>query len=156
MAGNEGTWGREDPRWVDAVLDWPFTWLLARVALTGPYIVGALMKLTDLHAAVLEQEHVGLHPGLAWALLTIVVEVTGPLLIISGRYVWLGAGMLGVFTGFANLLVNRFWEMSGSDRFFATNGFFEHIALIAGFVLAALAAEHDRATRSIIATTAKV
>jgi uncharacterized membrane protein YphA (DoxX/SURF4 family) len=142
MSAPQRAWGRADPGWVDAILDWRWTWLLARVALTGPYIVGALMKLSDLHFAVLEQEHFGLHPGLPWALLTIAVEISGPVLIIAGRYAWLGAGMLGVFTGLANLLANRFWEMTGDARFAATNSFFEHVALIGGFVLAALAAEH--------------
>jgi uncharacterized membrane protein YphA (DoxX/SURF4 family) len=113
------------------------------VALTSPYIIGSIMKLSDLPGAALEQEHVGLHPGLLWALLTITVEILGPLMVISGRYAWLGAGMLGVFTGLANLLVNRFWEMTGAARFAATNSFFEHMGLIAGFALAALAAEHD-------------
>jgi uncharacterized membrane protein YphA (DoxX/SURF4 family) len=52
--------------------------------------------------------------------------------------------VLAVFTFIANLLANRFWEMSGAERFTATNGFFEHIALIGGFVLAALAAEFEQ------------
>ncbi len=141
--------GRSDPGWVDAILDWRWTWLLARIALTGPFIVGAAMKLSDLHGAVLEQEHFGLHPGLPWALATITVEVTGPLLIIVRRWVWLGAGMLGIFTGLANLLANRFWAMQGAARFAATNGFFEHIAIIAGFILAALVAEHENRTRRL-------
>ena len=147
MAPPDDELGTTDPRWVDAILDWPPTWLIARIALTGPFIVGAAMKLSDLSAAVVEQEQVGLHPGLPWALLTIAVEIIGPLLIISGRFVWFGAGMLGIFTGLANLLVNRFWDMSGAARFAATNGFFEHIALIAGFILAALAAEHEQRGR---------
>src|SRR5262245_13008412 len=100
------------------------------------------MKISDLHSAVLEHEHFDLRPGLPWALLTITVEISGPLMILSGRYAWLGAGMLGVFTGLANLLANRFWEMTGAARFAATNGFLEHIALIGGFILAALVAKH--------------
>jgi uncharacterized membrane protein YphA (DoxX/SURF4 family) len=136
------TWGRSDPCWVDTILDWRWTWMIARIALIGPYLVGAFMKLSDLQFAALEQEHFGLHPGLPWALLTIAVEISGPLMIIFGRYAWLGAGMLGVFTGLANLLANRFWDMTGDARFAAINSFFEHIALIGGFVLAALAAEH--------------
>ncbi|ULU23770.1 DoxX family protein [Dyella terrae] len=136
--------GRTDPIWVDAILDWRWTWLIARLALTAPFIVGALMKLSNLPAAILEQEHFGLHPGLPWALATIVVEVVGPVMILTGRFIWLGAGALAVFTFIANLLANRFWEMSGAERFMATNGFFEHIALIGGFVLAALAAEFEQ------------
>jgi hypothetical protein len=33
--------------------------------------------------------------------------------------------------------------MTGDERFLAINGFFEHIALIAGFILAALVAEQE-------------
>jgi uncharacterized membrane protein YphA (DoxX/SURF4 family) len=134
----------DDPRWVDAILDWRWTWLLARVALTGAYILGGLTKLLDFPAAVAEQEHFGLHPGALWAAATIAVELIGPALVISGRWVWLGAGMLGVFTGLAALLANNFWALQGQARFVATNAFFEHIGLIAGFVLAALLAEHAR------------
>lgn len=32
-----------DPRWVDAILDWPGTWLLARIGLTGAYILGGFV-----------------------------------------------------------------------------------------------------------------
>ena len=113
------------------------------MALTSPNIIGSIMKLSDLPGAALEQERAGLDPGSPRALLTITVEILGPLMVMSGRYAWLGAGMLGVFTGLAILLVNRFWEMAGAARFVATNSFFEHIGLIAGFALAALAAEHD-------------
>jgi uncharacterized membrane protein YphA (DoxX/SURF4 family) len=142
----------DDPRWVDAVLDWRWTWLVARIALTGAYILGGLTKLADFPAAVAEQKHFGLHPGAFWAAATIAVELIGPALVISGRWVWLGAGMLGVFTGLAALLANNFWTLQGQARFAATNAFFEHIGLIAGFVMAALIAEHagreQRARRS--------
>jgi len=67
--------------------------------------------------------------------------------LISGRYVWLGPGMLSIFKGLANLLVNRVWEMTGDERFVAINGFFEHIDLIAGYILAALAAEQEYGRR---------
>lgn len=42
----------------------------------------------------------------------------------------------------AMLAANDFWTMQGAARFAATNAFFEHIGLIAGFVMAALIAEH--------------
>ena len=101
------------------------------------------MKSTDLKSAIAEQEHFGLYPGWFWATLTIIVEIVGPALVISGRFVWFGAGMLAVFTAIADLLANDFWTMTGEARFNATNGFFEHIAMIAGFILAALLAEHE-------------
>lgn len=143
-----------DPRWVDAILDWRWTWLVARIALTGAYLVGGATKLFDFPSAVAEQAHFGLRPAPLWAGLTIAVELVGPLLIISGRLVWLGAGMLGVFTGLAALIANNFWALSGQARFAATNAFFEHLGLIAGFVLAALIAEHDQRQQARAALTA--
>jgi uncharacterized membrane protein YphA (DoxX/SURF4 family) len=140
-------WGTKDPAWVDAVLDWRWTWVVARLGLTGAYILGALTKLSDFPSAVAEQEQLGLRPGWLWASLTILVEILGPTLIISGRFVWLGAGMLGVFTGLAAFLANDFWTMEGVARFQAMNAFFEHFGLVGGFIMAALIAEHDRRNR---------
>lgn len=131
-----------DPRFVDAILDWKPTWFIARLLLVGAYLLGGIVKLTDWSAAVAEQAHFGMSPPALWAALTIALELIGPLLILSGRLVWLGAGMLGVFTLLAAFTANAFWTMPiGQDRFMATNAFFEHLGLIGGFILAALVAE---------------
>lgn len=135
-----------EPRLVHAVLDWPQTWFLARLLLVGAYMVGGFAKLTDWHGAVAEQAHFGMSPPALWAGLTIAVEIIGPLLILLGRMVWLGAGMLGVFTLLAAFVANAFWTMEGQERFMATNAFSEHVGLVGGFILAALVAEHARRT----------
>jgi uncharacterized membrane protein YphA (DoxX/SURF4 family) len=132
------------PGFVDAVLGWRWTGFLARLALVGAYLLGGIVKASDWTAAVAEQAHFGMHPPTLWAALTIAIEIVGPLLILSGRFVWLGAGMLGVFTLFAAITANPFWAMpAGQERFMATNAFFEHLGLIGGFVLAALVAEME-------------
>jgi uncharacterized membrane protein YphA (DoxX/SURF4 family) len=134
-----------DPRFVDALLDWRWTGFLARLALVGAYLLGGIVKASDWHGAVAEQAHFGMYPPALWAALTIAVEIIGPLLILSGRLVWLGAGMLGVFTLLAAVTANAFWSMpTGQERFMAMNGFFEHLGLIGGFVLAALVAELEQ------------
>ncbi|MHA6720984.1 DoxX family protein [Sphingomonas sp. RS6] len=134
-----------DPRFVDAILDWRPTWFLARLLLVGAYLLGGVVKLTDLPAAIAEQAHFGMHPPAFWAALTIAVELIGPVLILWGRWIWLGAGMLGVFTLLAAFTANAFWTMpAGAERFAATNAFFEHLGLIGGFVLAALVAEQAK------------
>jgi uncharacterized membrane protein YphA (DoxX/SURF4 family) len=138
-----------DPRWVDTILDWKPTWLLARIALTSAYWLGGITKLTDFPSAILEQEHMGLHPGWVWACLTIAVELIGPGLVISGRFVWLGAGMLGAFTALAAIIANPFWALQGAARFGAFNAFFEHLGLIAGFVIAARLAEIEQRKNAI-------
>jgi uncharacterized membrane protein YphA (DoxX/SURF4 family) len=126
------------PSWVEAILAWRGTALLARIALTSAYLLGGLTKLADFPAAVAEQEHFGLYPGAVWAVLAIIVELGGSVLVISGRLVWLGAGSLGVLTAIACLVADHFWTLEGQARVMALNGFFEHIGLVAGFVLVAL------------------
>ena len=133
------------PRVVQTVLDWPTTWFVARLLLTGAYLIGAVAKAADWPSAVAEQVHFGMNPPQLWAALTIAVEVIGPLLILSGRLVWLGAGMLGIFTLLAALVANAFWAMPpGHERFMATNAFFEHLGLIGGFMLVAIVAQRRR------------
>jgi uncharacterized membrane protein YphA (DoxX/SURF4 family) len=132
---------RSEPEFVSTTLDTPGMWLLARLVLVGAYLLGGAVKVLDFPAAIAEQAHFGLHPPAVWATLTIVVEILGSALVMSRRWVWLGAGMLGVFTGLAALTANAFWTMpEGHDRFMATNAFFEHLGLIGGFVLVALTA----------------
>ena len=132
-----------DPHWVDAILDWRITWFAVRIALVSAYLFGGLVKLSDIPAAIAEQERFGLSPGWLWAYLTIAVELLGSTLVISGRWVWLGAGALGVLTAIAALAANRFWTSTGTERMMSANTFLEHLGLIAGFVLVALVAAHS-------------
>lgn len=133
------------PRFVTAILAWRPALFLARLALSSAYLLGGIVKLTDWQGAVAEQAHFGMTPPAFWAALTILVELIGPLLILTGRLVWLGAGMLGVFTLFAAFTANAFWTMAGQERFIATNAFFEHIGLIGGFIALAMVAQRQQA-----------
>jgi uncharacterized membrane protein YphA (DoxX/SURF4 family) len=135
------------PRPIAALLDWRPTLFAARLLLCGAYLLGGIVKASDWSAAVAEQAHFGMSPPALWAGLTIAVELVGPLLILSGRLMWLGAGMLSVFTLLAAITANAFWTLPAGDaRFMATNAFFEHLGLIGGFLLVALVAEQaDRA-----------
>jgi uncharacterized membrane protein YphA (DoxX/SURF4 family) len=133
-----------DPSWVDAILNSRCTGLAARLALTSAYLLGGLTKLFDFSAAIAEMEHFGLYPGWLWTSLSIVVELGGSALVLSGYMVWLGAGGLGVLTAVAMLVANNFWAMSGHARLQDANAFFEHLGLVGGFVLIALVAAHQR------------
>ncbi len=128
----------DTPRWIAAILS--LRWLLpiSRVALVSAFLIGGIQKLIDFPAAVAEQAHFGLQPAWLWAATAIVVELGGSALLIFGRWVWLGAGGLGVLTAVAMLTANNFWAKIGPDRFMATNAFFEHLGLIAGLVLISL------------------
>jgi len=131
----------DTPRWISALLTWQWTWRLARVALVSAYLIGGVYKLFDFTAAMAEQELFCLHPAWLWAVLAIVLEIGGSLLVVTGRLVWLGAGGLGVLTFVAMLVANNFWSTAGQVRFMALNTFFEHLGLIASLVLVSIRAE---------------
>jgi uncharacterized membrane protein YphA (DoxX/SURF4 family) len=130
----------DTPGWIGAILSWPWLLPVARIALTSAFLIGGVQKLFDFPGAVAEQAHFGLQPAWLWAVAAIIVELAGSLLVIFGRWVWLGAGGLGVLTLVAMLTANNFWTMTGHDRFIALNAFFEHLGLIAGFVLVSVMA----------------
>lgn len=137
----------EAPHWVKAILRWPVTLPAARFALVSAFLLGGLLKLIDFPGAVAEQAHFGLQPAALWAVLAILVEIVGSLLLIVGRYVWLAAGALGMLTAVAMIVADPFWALDGAARVAAINGFLERCGLIAGFILAArLAADHADAS----------
>jgi uncharacterized membrane protein YphA (DoxX/SURF4 family) len=126
------------PRFIAAILAAPWLLPVARLALVSAFLIGGVQKLVDFAGAVAEQAHFGLQPAWAWAAAAILVELGGSLLVIVGRFVWLGAGGLGVLTAVAMLAANDFWTMAGHERFMAVNAFFEHLGLIAGLVLVSI------------------
>lgn len=119
---------------------------MVRTGLVSAYVIGGVIKLANFHGAVLEQAHFGLHPGWLWAALAIIVELGGSACVISNRFVWLGAGGLGALTAVADFDANDFWNMTGDAHFFALNGFFEHLGLIAALVMATCASDIKRSS----------
>ena len=128
----------DNPRWVRAILSWPWLLPISRIALVSSFLIGGMQKLIDFPAAVAEQAHFGLQPAWLWATAAIMVELGGSALVIVGRWVWLGAGGLGVLTAVAMLTANDFWAKTDHDRFMAVNAFLEHLGLIAGLVLVSI------------------
>jgi uncharacterized membrane protein YphA (DoxX/SURF4 family) len=110
---------------------------LALLMLCSAYLQGGLDKAFDFPSAILEMQHFGLSPAAPMAALTIFGELAAPVLILSGFYRWLGALYLGGFTLMAMVVANRFWEMSGVERFMTENAFFEHLGLAGAFFLVA-------------------
>jgi uncharacterized membrane protein YphA (DoxX/SURF4 family) len=128
----------DTPRWVATVLSWSWLAAAARIALVSAFLIGGVQKALDFPGAVAEQAHFGLQPAWLWATAAIIVELGGSVLVILGRWVWLGAGGLGVLTAVAMLTANDFWAKAGHERFLAVNAFFEHLGLIAGLVLVSI------------------
>jgi transmembrane protein len=76
----------------------------------------------------------GIQPVWLVSLLTIAVELIGSILILSDRAVWLGAGMLGVFTLLTIPLTHHFWTMSGPEAAQAMIESEEHVTVLGGLV----------------------
>ena len=140
---------RDDtPAWIAAILGAPAIWWIARIALTLPYWWSGIDKALHPQAALAEIAGLGMPmPPLAYAAM-LLVQLGGSLAVICNRFVWLGAGALAVFTLVVTVLAHAFWNLQGAARFAEMNTFLEHIALIAGFVFAAMYAR----TRSYPAT----
>lgn len=112
-------------------------YFIALLGLCAAYIQGGLTKLLDFSAAVAETQSFGLPFAAAATGATIVTELAGSALILTGVYRWLGALWLAGFTLFATFVANRFWEMRLPQRFMVENSFFEHLGLVGGFLLVA-------------------
>jgi uncharacterized membrane protein YphA (DoxX/SURF4 family) len=67
----------DNPRWVRAILSWPWLLPISRIALVSSFLIGGMQKLTDFPAAVAEQAHFGLQPAWLWATAAIMVELGG-------------------------------------------------------------------------------
>jgi uncharacterized membrane protein YphA (DoxX/SURF4 family) len=132
------------PRWIAGILSWPSLLPISRIALVSAFLIGGIQKLIDFNGAIAEQAHFGLQPAWLWAAAAVVVELGGSVLVIVRRWVWLGAGGLGVLTAIAMLTANDFWAKIGHDRFIAVNDFFEHLGLIAGLVLVSVLSLQDK------------
>ena len=111
---------------------------LAYLGLCAAYIQGGLNKLTDFSGAIGEMTHFGLSPAPLLAVLVILLELLGSVMVLTGFFRWLGALALGGFTLLATFVALRFWELpAGQERFMAANAFFEHLGLVGGFLLVA-------------------
>jgi uncharacterized membrane protein YphA (DoxX/SURF4 family) len=112
-------------------------YFVALLGLCAAYIQGGLTKLFDFNAAIAETQGFGLPFAAATTAATIVTELAGAALILTGIYRWFGALWLAGFTLFATFVANRFWDMQPPQRFMVENSFFEHLGLIGGFLLVA-------------------
>jgi uncharacterized membrane protein YphA (DoxX/SURF4 family) len=115
----------------------PAVRFVALLGLCAAYLQGGLVKLLDFGGAVAEAQHFGLPGASVIAAATIVTELAGSALILTGVYRWIGALWLGTFTLIATFVANRFWEIPPPDRFMVENAFFEHLGLVGGFLLVA-------------------
>lgn len=126
------------PSVIAAVLYERWFAVAAVTLLTLPYWMSGFAKLADWKGAVAEVDALGLKPAALIAGSTIVVQLSGSLLIVSGWVAWLGAGVLAVFTGIATVTAHGFWRPADhASKFRERTIFVEHIGLVGGLMAAA-------------------
>ena len=125
----------QTPAPIARLLDNPVTLFVARIGLVSPYVASGVSKLFDWQAGLAEMSHVGLQPAWAFNLAVLITELIPSALILVGRYIWLAAGALGVFTVCTIFLAHGFWAYTGAERAMEMAKFFEHLTICAAFIL---------------------
>jgi len=110
--------------------------LLGRVLLCLPFVLSGLAKLVDFQGAIAEQQHFGLPMPALFAVLVIITQLGGSILMFT-RWDWLGALWLAGFTIVATLIAHAYWTYPEAAQFEQRNTFFEHAAIVGGFIVIA-------------------
>ncbi len=127
------------PGWVSGLLSSRAFQIIARIVLTTPFWAAAIQHGLGWNDWVGTMAHFNLNPPVLFALLTLVTLVAGTVAVVfTNKWVWLGAGALGVFTALTIPIAHAFWAMQGQA---ATTEFYtvlEHISIIGGLMILAV------------------
>jgi transmembrane protein len=107
----------------------------ARLCLAIVFLYSGVEKLWYWEASIKEFRGLGLPWPKLCAVLTIVTQLSGGILVASGYAVWFGVVLLGGFTIGATLLGHRFWLYRGEQFRHELTTTLEHLAIIGGFLL---------------------
>jgi transmembrane protein len=127
------------PAWTAAILKSRAFQVFARIVLTTPFWAAGVQHALQWNASLGEMTHFGLSPPALYLLLTIVTCLAGSALVIAGgRWTWLGAGWLGVFTALTIPIAHAFWTMSGDAAMGEFRTVIEHVSIIGGLMMVAV------------------
>jgi len=121
---------------VQAVLGSRPVLLLGKAMLCLPFVLSGLAKLADFPGAVAEQQHFGLPMPTLFAALVIATQLGGSILMFT-RGDWVGALWLAAFTVVATVIAHAYWTFPEAAQFEQRNIFFEHAAIVGGFIIVA-------------------
>ncbi|OTA20362.1 hypothetical protein Xbed_01588 [Xenorhabdus beddingii] len=126
-------------RFIENALESNGLWIIARLFLLVIFIASGLAKLIDFEGSLAEMRAAGLHPDWLFNIASAVVLISGSLLILFDRLVWLGAGMLAVFLFLTIVIVHTFWHFSGEYAKISLYFALEHTTVIGGLIITAIA-----------------
>ena len=132
--------GRKDmPRAIAAFLDSGIAWFVGRAVLTFVFWSAGLAHMIEFQHSVAELKGLGLEPAGPLNVLLVATLLIGSLLILLDRWLWLGCGILSGFLVVAIVLAHPFWKMVEPARTPHFHVAMEHISMIGGFMVLALA-----------------
>src|SRR3954451_3012802 len=114
------------------------TGLFLRFLLCSAYVWSGVTKLFAFGATARHfSSRFKLPAPRAAVALTIVVQLVGSAMFITGLMAGIAAVILAVFTLAATVVVYPFWRMTGVERSRNVETFLEHVGLAAAFLLLA-------------------
>ncbi len=126
------------PDWIAAILESDATWLFARILGTTVFWFTGLRFALNIELGKAVVVKYGMRPVVPVLALTMFVQFVGSGLVISGYLVWLGAGMLGVFTLLTLLTCHTWWKMDGANRIGHFNESLVHMTAMGGLLAIAI------------------
>lgn len=131
---------------IAAILDSRIVALVGRVLLTFMFWSSGIAKIVDWQGGLGDMAHFHLNPPAAYNLATLVTQLVGSALIITGRYTWLGAGALAVFTVLTIPIAHDFWNLPPGPT--ATNQMYvavEHLSIVGALILVSVLDRREKA-----------
>src|SRR5262245_19270026 len=112
--------------------------VLLRLLLCSAYVWSGITKLIAFNATAKHFEtRFHLPAPHAAVAVTIVVQLVGSAMFVTGWHAPSAAVALAFFTMAATVIVYPFWNMSGVERARNTETFLEHVGLAAAFLILA-------------------
>ncbi len=112
---------------------------------TSVFWWSGLVKTLNWADTLGEMAHFGMKPPALFAAATIALQLGGSaLILLGGRWAWIGASALALFTLSTIPLAHDFWNMSGHEAFLEKIISQEHLSVIGGLLAAAIAANCQR------------
>jgi putative oxidoreductase len=112
--------------------DWVL--LLGRLLVGALFVPAGLFKLIGFSGTVGMLAAKGLPVPEIWAVLAILCEFGGALLVVIGFQTRLMALVMIIFTLFATFLVHTFWTMQGPEAMANQINFFKNLAICGGLL----------------------
>jgi len=122
---------------VNAADQRPLLLLLARVFIAALFLVAGTRKLLTYTATVGYFAKLGFPASEAIAVLAIVIEIGGGLMLATGWRTRWAARLLVVFVAVATAMAHRFWQFEPAQFANQLNHFLKNIAIVGGLIFVA-------------------